>query len=185
MRYSDDAQLYRRIQAKDKEALELLYDRYEKLLFSFLCKLTSDRELAEEAMQEVFVKIWRGIGHYDESKGKFTSWLFTMARNAAIDLVRKRKEPTAPIEAAGEVASSEASVEDAFEWKEERLKVQAAVAKLSEDQRDVIDLMYFKGYTQQKISDVHGIPLGTVKSRIRLALSNLKKILHAERERGG
>lgn len=186
MRKSPDAALYESIQAKNKEALEILYDRYEKILFSFLYKMTEDYDLAEEALQEVFIKIWRGTGEYDEGKGKFTSWLFTMARNSAIDIIRKKKaKPFVTIETIDQMASDGLSVEEKAEWQEEKTRVQKAVDLLSAEQKGLIQLIYFKGYTQQKISEDYNIPLGTVKSRIRLALKNLKKSLTFEHERRG
>src|SRR5690606_12992433 len=113
-----DALLYERVRGKDKAALEELYDRYEKMLFSYLCKMTGDRDIAEEALQEVFVKIWRGTGTYNESKGKFVAWLVTMSRNAAVDLIRKQKKPSVPLDEVAEVESTETSVEETVEVKE-------------------------------------------------------------------
>jgi len=184
MEKSTDTQLYLRISEQDKAALEQLYDRYEKILFSFLYKMVEDRDLAEEALQEVFIKIWRGKGVYDESKGKFTSWLFRMAQNTAIDLIRKRKKPTAPIEAAAHIASNEASVDEQVEWQEKKGQIEAAVQRLSAEQQTMIDLFYFKGHTHETIADMCDIPLGTVKSRIRLALKKLKTSLHGMQGRG-
>ncbi|TWT27321.1 RNA polymerase sigma factor [Planomicrobium sp. CPCC 101110] len=184
MEKSSDFTLYGRIQQKDKEALEQLYDRYEKILFSFLVKMTEDPDLAEEALQEVFIKIWRGKGEYNESKGKFTSWLFTMSRNVAIDLIRKRKKPTVPLEEVGELVNNESTVEEAAEWQEQKEQIETAVQELSGEQQKMIQLFYFKGYTHEKIASICDIPLGTVKSRIRLALKKLKKSLHGVQERG-
>jgi RNA polymerase sigma-70 factor (ECF subfamily) len=184
MERSSDFVLYERVKNKDKEALEQLYGRYEKILFSFLVKMTEDRELAEEALQEVFIKVWRGVGEYDESKGKFTSWLFTMSRNAAIDLIRKKKKPSVALEEAEELVSPESSVEETAEWQEKKEQLQLAVKDLSAEQQKMVQLFYFKGYTHEKISELCEIPLGTVKSRIRLALKKLKGTLHDVQERG-
>lgn len=184
MENSSDTLLYTRIKGKDKDALENLYDRYEKILFSFLYKMTQDRDLAEEALQEVFIKIWRGVGEYDDSKGKFTSWLFRMAQNSAIDLIRKRKAATVPIDEIAEMPSNDSSVEQTAEWQEEKEHIQAAVSQLSAEQQEMIQLFYFKGHTHEKIAEICGLPLGTVKSRIRLALGKLKKSLHGMQERG-
>lgn len=184
MEKSSDTLLYSRIKEKDKDALEHLYDRYEKILFSFLYKMTQDRDLAEEALQEVFIKIWRGIGEYDDSKGKFTSWLFRMAQNSAIDLIRKRKAATVPLDEVAEMPSTDSSVEQTAEWQEEKEHIQAAVSQLSAEQQEMIQLFYFKGHTHEKIAEISGLPLGTVKSRIRLALGKLKKTLHGLQERG-
>src|SRR5690606_10647350 len=140
MEKSSDFMLYTRIQQKDKEALEQLYDRYEKILFSFLVKMTEDRDLAEEALQEVFIKVWRGVGEYDESKGKFTSWLFTMSRNAAIDMIRKKKKPSVALEEAGELVSPASSVEETAEWQEKKEQIQLAVKDLSAEQQKMVQL---------------------------------------------
>jgi RNA polymerase sigma factor (sigma-70 family) len=184
MEKSSDFMLYTRIQQKEKAALEQLYDRYEKILFSFLYKMTEDRDLAEEALQEVFIKLWRGKGEYDESKGKFTSWLFTMSRNSAIDLIRKQKKPSVPLDEIGDLVSPETAVEELAEWQEQKDQIQEAVSELSSEQQKMIQLFYFKGMTHETISTMCDIPLGTVKSRIRLALSKLKKTLHGVQERG-
>ena len=184
MEKSTDTSLYMRISEQDKAALEQLYDRYEKILFSFLYKMLEDRELAEEALQEVFIKIWRGKGVYDESKGKFTSWLFRMAQNTAIDLIRKNKKPTVPIEEAAQMTSNDAPIDLQVEWQEKKGQIETAVQRLSADQQKMIDLFYFKGYTHEKIAEMCDIPLGTVKSRIRLALKKLKISLHGMQERG-
>jgi len=184
MEKSSDFMLYTRIQQKEKAALEQLYDRYEKILFSFLYKMTEDRDLAEEALQEVFIKLWRGKGEYDESKGKFTSWLFTMSRNSAIDLIRKQKKPSVPLDEIGDLVSPETAVEELAEWQEQKDQIQEAVSELSGEQQKMIQLFYFKGMTHEPISTMCDIPLGTGKSRIRLALSKLKKTLHGVQERG-
>lgn len=179
-----DALLYERVRGKDKAALEELYDRYEKMLFSYLCKMTGDRDIAEEALQEVFVKIWRGTGTYNESKGKFVAWLVTMSRNAAVDLIRKQKKPSVPLDEVAEVESTETSVEETVEVKEKREQIHEAVRHLSDEQQKMVDLFYFKGYTHETIAEKCGIPLGTVKSRIRLALKKLKTSLHMVQEGG-
>jgi RNA polymerase sigma factor (sigma-70 family) len=179
-----DSLLYERVRGKDKAALEELYDRYEKMLFSYLYKMTGDRDLAEEALQEVFIKIWRGTGTYHESKGKFVAWLVTMSRNAAVDLIRKQKKPSVPLDEVAEVESTETSVEETIEVKEKREQIHEAVRHLSDEQQKMVDLFYFKGYTHETIAEKCGIPLGTVKSRIRLALKKLKTSLHMVQEGG-
>ena len=181
MEKSSDSLLYLRIREQNKAALEQLYDRYEKILFSFLCKMTNDRDLAEEALQEVFIKLWRGKGEYDESKGKFPSWLFRMAQNIAVDLIRKRKEPAVPLDEIGDLVSAQTTVEDLAEWQEKKTEIETAVKDLSAEQQNMIQLFYFKGYTHETIAEMCNIPLGTVKSRIRLALKKLKTSLQ---ERG-
>ncbi|MCA0985902.1 RNA polymerase sigma factor [Guptibacillus algicola] len=183
MRELNDAALYERVQAKDKEALELLYDRYEKLLYSFSYRIVKDKGLSEEVIQEVFIKLWKGRAKYTEEKGKFSSWILTMTRHTAIDILRKQsREPDFELDERDALHSDEASVEDQVEWKERGIVLRAAVSKLKEEQKRIIEMFYFKGMTHKKISQEIDLPLGTVKGRIRLALKHLKSNLA---EKGG
>ncbi|HET7579576.1 MAG TPA: sigma-70 family RNA polymerase sigma factor [Bacillales bacterium] len=178
MSQHNDAELYERVQSGDQQALELLYDKYEKILYSFSYRMTRHKESAEEVVQEVFVKVWKGQGNYDSSKGKFSSWLLTIARNASIDFMRKRREPAYEFEERDSLASSEPSIEDLVEWKERGTEIRSAISTLTEEQQQVIEAFYFKGSTQQIIAEQFDIPLGTVKGRIRLALKHLRKRFH-------
>jgi RNA polymerase sigma factor (sigma-70 family) len=183
MRELNDAELYDQVQAKDKKALSSLYDRYEKLLYSFSYRIVKDGGLAEEVMQEVFIKLWKGKAQYSEEKGKFSSWLLTMTRHTAIDLLRKQsKEPNFELDERDALHSDEASVEDQVEWKERGQILRTAVSKLKGDQKKIIEMFYFKGMTHKRISEEFDLPLGTVKGRIRLALKHLKTSLG---EKGG
>ncbi|MRX71888.1 sigma-70 family RNA polymerase sigma factor [Bacillus lacus] len=177
----DDAALYKRSLQKDKIAFEALYDRYEKLLYSFAYKMTRDESLAEEVVQDIFLKLWNEAEKYDESKGKFSSWLLTMARFKAIDLIRKNKrhEHFELLEK-DDARQPAASAAEEVEWQEERSSILAAVKQLKKDQQKIIDLFYFKGLSQQNISNQCEIPLGTVKGRIRLALKHLRDHMSAE-----
>ncbi|PKR77672.1 RNA polymerase subunit sigma-70 [Halalkalibacillus sediminis] len=180
-----DLELYDAIQSGDKRALGELYEKYEKLLYSFAFKMTRNRELSEEVVQEVFIKIWTKKGIYQKKRGKFSSWILTVARNMAIDIMRKKKVQTYTLEERDSVYSEEPLTEELFEWKEDAGRVREAMGRLNEDQREVIHLFYFDALSQQKISERLGIPLGTVKGRIRLALNHLKKHLATIDERGG
>ncbi|PRO66270.1 RNA polymerase sigma factor [Alkalicoccus urumqiensis] len=178
----EDLHLYERIVRQDADALEALYDKYEKLLYSFAWKLTGDAGTAEEVVQEVMMKLWKGTAGYQADKGKFSSWLLTMTRNAAIDLLRKKKrrdEQTVHQET--EPSSDSPAVEDLVEWKEKREEIKGAMMKLKEEQRMVIQLIYFEGLSQQRTAEQIGIPLGTVKGRVRLALKHLREELASER----
>ncbi|HEX7063549.1 MAG TPA: sigma-70 family RNA polymerase sigma factor [Bacillales bacterium] len=177
MSQHNDAELYEKVQSGDKRSLELLYDKYEKILYSFAYRMTSHKESSEEVVQEVFIKIWKGQGHFDVSKGKFSSWLLTIARNTVIDLMRKRKEPAYELEERDSFASDEASTEDLVEWKEQGAKLRSAISTLGEEQQLIIESFYFKGITQRKIAEQFDLPLGTVKGRVRLALKHLRNAL--------
>lgn len=179
----NDAELYNKVLSGDKRALEQLYDKYEKILYSFSYRMMNQKQSAEEVVQEVFIKVWKGQGYFDPSKGKFSSWLLTIARNTSIDLMRKRKEPAYELEERDSLVSNEPSTEDLVEWKEQGAAVRNAVSQLGEEQRLVIDSFYFKGYTQKKIAEQFNVPLGTVKGRIRLALKHLRTAL--DEQEGG
>ncbi|WP_227396925.1 RNA polymerase sigma factor [Jeotgalibacillus aurantiacus] len=176
-----DTELYVRLRQNDKEALAQLYDRYEKLVYSFAYRMTKDRTLAEETVQEVFVKLWRTNAEYDESKGKFSSWLLTITRNKALDLIRKSAaKPTVEFEERDSLKETAETPDDILEEKTKNQAVRKAVARLKEEQRTIIELFYFKGLTQDAIAQQTGLPLGTVKGRIRLALKHLRKYIDEE-----
>lgn len=178
-----DAELYKQVLAKDAAALEQLYDKYEKLIFSFAYKMVHESTAAEEIVQEVMMKLWKGSGAvYSDDKGKFSSWLLTMTRNTAIDYLRKQKRRgEEEFHQESELHDTQASVDDQVEWKQSKEKIKRAMAALKEEQQHVIELFYFKGYSQKMISEKADIPLGTVKGRIRLALQHLRKELQEER----
>ncbi|MFC0189756.1 RNA polymerase sigma factor [Fictibacillus aquaticus] len=180
-----DFELYERIQKDDREALELLYERYEKLLYSFAFKILQQKELSEDAVQEVFIKIWRNKRTYSKEKGKFSSWMLTVTRNACIDLLRKRSKTETELSDENLQIPASENVEKTVEWREEREQLQSAISTLSEEQKKMVELFYFKGESQQKISESCGVPLGTVKGRIRLALQHLRKKYNEGRDKYG
>ena len=156
----EDAPIVARVADGDAEALRLLYERYGTLVYSFAFKITSDAGLAEEAAQDVFVALWRRAGSYDPRRAKLSTWLLTVTRNRAIELVRQRQrrpEAHADIELEGQAPDPAALVGD--------------------EQLEVLRLAYFGGLSQSEIASVIGIPLGTVKGRMRLALDRLRSIV--------
>ena len=177
----DDASLYAKVKNKDRIAFETLYDRYEKLLYSFAFRYTNDSALTEEVIQDVFLKLWNGTNEYDGSKGKFSSWLLTITRNKAIDEIRKRKRHTHDEMLEKDLLDQdEALVEETAEWNEQKSILKRAMDSLKAEQQQIIDLFYFKGLSQQKIADQCELPLGTVKGRIRIALKHLRKVVEQE-----
>jgi RNA polymerase sigma-70 factor (family 1) len=179
-----DEQLYRRIQNRDREALEALYDRYEKILFSFIMRFTNDAGLTEEIIQDLFIKLWSQKAKYDSAKGKFSSWLLTLARNASIDNLRKKKKEVELMEQDQHQQEDLHNTERSIIQKEENDTLHQAVQSLPKDQQKIVHSFYFEGETQNKISETFKIPLGTVKSRIRLALKTLRKELAGNKGRG-
>lgn len=176
-----DIELYNRLVQRDKEALELLYDRYEKLVYSFSYRMTRDATLAEEVVQEVFIKLWNPHAPYTEDRGKFSSWLLTMTRNLSLDLIRKQSaRPTVEFEERDSLTDPSETPEEWLETNEQNRFVRKAVRKLKKEQQYIIELFYFQGLTHEKIADQTGLPLGTVKGRIRLALKHLKAFIQEE-----
>ncbi|GKV70034.1 DNA-directed RNA polymerase sigma-70 factor [Sporosarcina sp. NCCP-2716] len=181
MNHTDDGTLYGLASSKDRRAFELLYDRYEKLVFSFAYRIASDREIAEEVVQDVFVKIWNGSAVYEPGKGAFSSWLLTVTRNKAIDELRRlQRHDHEPMVEKDALLEQPGSVEQTAAWHEQQAEIRSAVLELNPEQREIIELFYFRGLSQQKIADHCELPLGTVKGRIRLALQKLRGTITKE-----
>lgn len=129
------------------------------------------------------MKLWQGRASFQSGKGKFSSWILTIARNAAIDRIRKRKVTEVEFTERDSETDPE-TVEETVVLKEDNIYIQEAVSGLPDDQQRVVQLFYFEGETQKRISDICQIPLGTVKGRLRLALKQLRKTLSRHNGRG-
>lgn len=176
MHTQSDESLYHQMRSGDEQALEVLYDKYERLLFSFAHRFTNNDRLSEEVIQEVWMKIWNGRVDFNTDKGKFSSWILTITRNAALDCLRREKrQPTIEVEERD--GGYDEPVERTVIQRETATEVRDAVNELKPDQQELIELVYFKGLTQQQISEQLNLPLGTVKTRIRSAIQALRKLL--------
>lgn len=184
MSFSDE-ELYEQILAKDQHALEELYNKYERLVYSFAYRMMQDQQRAEDIVQDVFTKLWRDHAPFDASRGKFSSWLLTMTRNRCLDVIRKsaKQQEVGLLDKDAERVTDTMhdAPEQAVEWQEKSDRIREALSYLKEDQRKIVELFYFHGYSQDRISKDLNIPLGTVKGRIRLALQHLRKRLEPER----
>src|SRR4051812_3352671 len=175
-----DDRLVLALEGRDQKALETLYDRYGDYVYSVCMRMVGDVQLAEDLTQEVFLRLWRRPDLYDASRGRFVTWLLSVARNRGIDERRSRgrrfRHESPPSLAAAEVLAGVAEVEgeDAAVLSEERIAVQKALAQLPAEQQLAIRLAYFGGYTQQEIAQGLSQPLGTVKTRIRLGMQKLR-----------
>ncbi len=161
-------------------ALAELYDRYARLVFSLALKVLNDRASAEEMVQEVFAKVWRGAGDYTPERGKFSSWLIGITHHRCIDELRRRRvrpvTESTDEEPLLELAGDDDPAEAAF-YSLERARVRRALSKIPTEQRVVIELAFFEGLTHQEIAQRCGEPLGTVKTRVRLGMQKLKELL--------
>jgi RNA polymerase sigma-70 factor (ECF subfamily) len=181
-----DEQLMKRLDGQEVEAaLSTLYDRYSRTVFGVGLKLLGgDRSSAEELVQEVFLKVWRSSHTFDASRGSFSSWLYRVTRNVALDLYRKRTSRIRPVPdgephiaaARDSSASPEKIVDDS--WLSWRMSM--ALEGLGVAQREVIELAYFQGLSQREISQRTGLPLGTVKTRTSSAMKRLRERLAGE-----
>jgi RNA polymerase sigma-70 factor (ECF subfamily) len=183
-----DDRLVAALESRDQRALETLYDRYGDYVYSVCLRMVGDVQLAEDLTQEVFLRVWRRPDLYDVSRGRFVTWLLSVARNRGIDERRSRgrrfRHESPPSLAAEEMLAS-APADDGADiavLSEERVVIEKALATLPAEQRLAIQLAYFGGYTQQEIALGLHQPLGTVKTRIRLGLQKLRLLLIDQRE---
>ena len=177
-------ELLEHISNQDRDALATLYERFGRREFSLAVRILSDSVSAEEVTQDVFMSVWRRGATYVSKKGKFTTWLFSIAHNRTIDELRKRRRDLSrtndDIDDHLNLKSGDVSPADATVAQSEYAKIRAAMEDLPEEQKNVVELSYFKGLTQTEIAEKTGQPLGTVKTRMRLALKKLRKALSAE-----
>jgi RNA polymerase sigma-70 factor (ECF subfamily) len=179
----DDEELMERLYQRDLEAFRALYERYGSLVYSTCLRIVRDAPVAEDMVQEIFLRIWRKPESYVPQRGRFVTWLTSVTRNRAVDEIRSRNrrfrhETASPEEQEREVPASE-TMDPALtaELSDQRRLIMAALEGIPADQRQVIELAYFGGLTQQEISERLSQPLGTVKTRIRLGMQKLRSAL--------
>jgi RNA polymerase sigma-70 factor (ECF subfamily) len=180
-----DEQLMARLATRDIKAFEALYDRYGTLVYSTALRVVGDVQFAEDIAQEVFLRIWRRPDHYVPQRGRFVTWLLSVARNGAVDQIRtrgrRRRHETADEESARNLPADEGRDPALMaQLSDERQKVRRALTSLPLEQKRVIEMAYYGGYTQQEIAELLSQPLGTVKTRIRLAMQKLRVALEPE-----
>jgi RNA polymerase sigma-70 factor (ECF subfamily) len=167
----------------DARALEVLYDRYARVVYSFALRIVGDPLLAEELLQEVFFRAWQQGAAFRAARGTFVTWLLSITHNMAIDEVRKRRrrpqradneEPEAALAAIEDEAQD---VEEEVWLSSLRTTIAAALEDLPPAQREAIELAYFNGLTQREIAERLGEPLGTIKTRMRLGIQKLREQL--------
>lgn len=165
--------LYSGLRSKSKQAFEYLYDNYSPALYGVVYNILHNEEASNDALQEVFVKIWNNFDSYDPERSRLYTWMMNIARNHAIDKLRSKamkgdKELKNDKEFIRNASGSLSQFTDG-------IGLNKLVEELEKEQKDIIDLLYFKGFTQTEAAEELNIPLGTVKSRVRLAMNKLRK----------
>ena len=181
----DDPSLLKLVAKREESALTELYDRYGRLVFSVAVNIIGDRQMAEEITLDVFMRVWEKFHTYQSERAKISTWITRIARNRAIDALRR--EEVRPIkgsipwaEVSPEPTASGGNPELDTHLALEQQRVRAAVARLPEEQKEALALAFFKGYTHSEIAQYLDQPLGTVKGRIRAGMQNLRLMLRDE-----
>ena len=173
-----DAELLRLIAGRDRPAFEELYRRYARSVLGIALRRMGDRGRAEDVTQDTFASIWRSASRYDPARGRPTAWLYTVARNAILDGLRRKADPTVadpPDVASGDPGPADAAESEWVSW-----RVHRALETLPEHERSLVELAYWSGLSQSEIAEYLSLPLGTVKTRTRAALGRLAGELEDE-----
>ncbi|MEP6682477.1 MAG: sigma-70 family RNA polymerase sigma factor [Parafilimonas sp.] len=168
-----EKELVQQLKQRTQAAFSYLYDNYSGALYNVILSILQDKELANDVLQEVFIKIWKQVDQYNPEKGRLFTWLINISRNASIDTLRSKsyhsqkqnRELTESVYTAAGVTNMET----------DKIGLRKIIGNLKDDYKVLIELAYFQGYTQDEISKFLNIPLGTVKTRLRSALIQLKE----------
>jgi RNA polymerase sigma-70 factor (ECF subfamily) len=172
-----DEDLMSRVQDGDARAFEVIFDRHADVAFSLAYRMCGRRGMAEDVVQEAFLSLWRSGARYDHSRGSVRSWILGVVHNRAIDLFRRdsvRTSRDVSDEAAVERMPSPASTQGEVQRRDDASQVRGALQELPDEQRQVIELAYFGGFTHSEIAEQLKLPAGTVKGRMRLGLTKLR-----------
>ena len=171
-----DEEVLARVARADELALAELYDRFGRVAYGLAYRMLRDAALAEDAVQDAFLAVWRTAVSFDARRGRASTWILTLVHRRAVDVVRRedrrRAQPLDEVPAASVEATDETAA-----VREQRRAVQGALAQLRPDQRQALELAYYGGLSQSELAERLGIPLGTVKSRMFAALSELRELL--------
>jgi RNA polymerase sigma-70 factor (ECF subfamily) len=171
-----EQELVSALKERDAGAFNYLYDQYSAALYTIVKQIVQHGETANDVLQEVFVNIWRKIESYDPAKGRLFTWMLNIARNASIDTLRSKSfQNTQKNHPITEIVDNAR----AFSWQAniDSIGIKKVVQKLKPEYRVLVELAYFKGYTHEEIAEIEDLPLGTVKTRIRNALIQLRSYL--------
>jgi RNA polymerase sigma factor (sigma-70 family) len=173
--YSEE-ELVLLLKQRSREAFDYLYKQYGAAMYGVIYKVLNDKQTAEDVLQEAFVKVWKNIGQHDAQKGRLYTWMLNIARNAAIDKLRSKGEIMK-----GKILNSDEIVYDGggglkTEQQTDTIGLRKSVDSLKPEYKTIVELAYFKGYTLDEISKTLQTPLGTVKTRMRSAMKQLREL---------
>jgi RNA polymerase sigma-70 factor (ECF subfamily) len=173
----NDGALVAAIRNGNQEAMAELYDRYSSVVYAVALRVLGDTSAAEDVLQEIFMQLWRKPGAFDASRGNLAPWLAVITRNRAVDVLRKRRPQS-------ELEDTTLTVDPDFAGEADRglivEKVRSALQAMSSQQRSALEMAYFEGYSHSEISAKTGEPLGTIKTRIRSGLMQLRKLVETK-----
>jgi len=169
----EEQELVAALRQKQNLAFSYLYDHYSGALYGVINQILNDAELSNDVLQETFVNIWKRIDSYDATKGRLFTWMLNIARNAAIDKTRSKGFQQSQRQTPLDVNAIQAGIKPGID----DFGLKRVIYKLKEEQRLLIELSYYQGYTHEQIAKALDIPLGTVKTRIRSALTQLRALL--------
>jgi len=176
---TDDA-LIGALAGRDLTALAVLYDRYGRVAYALAYRILGEPEAAEDVVHDGFLSAWRGAGSYRSERGNVRGWLLSIVHHRAVDVLRRKTTfRPAPLEVAEQRPADEDTAEEATR-NVEHATVRAALEALPQAQRRTIELAYFGGYTHVELAEIMGVPLGTVKGRMRIGLQKLRRALDRE-----
>lgn len=174
----EDSAIVALFKQNDQKGIALAYDKFHAALFGVILKIVLDEALAEEVLQDTFVKAWRHRESYDDNKGRLFTWLVNIARNTAIDCTRLKSFSQKNQDIDSNVNSID--LNEQLNFNEDTIGIKEIVDKMPDDLKILLEYVYFKGYTQAETAEQLKIPLGTVKSRLRLAINYLRKYFNLE-----
>ena len=160
---------------KDKKGMEYLYDNYSSTIYGVILRILKAEDIAEEVLQDCFLRFWNKISDYDHTKGRLFTWMINISRNLAIDKLRSKDYKSMSRNDDIETSHLDFDSNYSFKFEPEHIGVKEILENLNPEQKILLDMMYFKGYSQTEIADELNIPLGTVKTRVRTAMIILRK----------
>ena len=174
-----DDELVEAVARGDEQAFAALYDAYERVAYGLALRVLRDQALAQDAVQDAFLAVWRTAASFDGSRASAQAWLLTIVHRRAVDLVRREERRRADVLPDDELLGAGSSTGEEAELRDRRRAAQAALAELPADQRQALELAYYAGLSQSEIAERLGVPLGTVKSRMFAGLARLRDLLPA------